>query len=56
MACQGARELHHVFRLAAGVRIAAQLKIRAADQAVHTDQQNIELVGLALCNHYGIAC
>jgi hypothetical protein len=44
------RELHDVKGLAAGVRVAAQLQIRASDEAVDADQRDVDG---ALCGLHG---
>src|SRR5690606_19545919 len=38
---QGAREFHDVLGLAAGVRVASELELRAADQTVHADHRDV---------------
>ena len=39
---QGTGQLHHVLGLAAGIRVAAELQVLAADQAVDADQQDVQ--------------
>ena len=39
---QGTRQLHHVFGLAAGVGIPPELQVMPTDQAMHTDQHDVQ--------------
>lgn len=48
---QGFGQFNHVFRLAARIGVTTQLQVMASDQAMDTDEQDIETTGAGHINH-----